>query len=470
MKYDLIIIGGGSGGLTIAAGAAKLGANVALIEKNKLGGECLWTGCVPSKAIISTAKVAHLMEHADEYGLKKKQATHAFNKVINRVQHVINQIEPHDSPERFRKLGVNVIFGNPQFKDKHTLHVGNKEIKGKNIVIATGSSPYKFPLQGLEETGYLTNETLFTHKTFPKTFLVIGGGPIGAEMAQAYARLGSTVHVFEKGDTILSKEDPELSKLVQDTFVKEGINVHHNVDLQRVEKKGRKKIIHYKQNGKNKRVSGDEILLAIGRSPNIEGLNLDAAGVDYDKRKIHVNERLQTSTRNIYAIGDVKGGLLFTHVASYEAGIVLQNTLFKLPKKADYSVVPWTTYTDPELARCGITEQDAKEQGIDHHVLKFTFANNDRAQAEGETNGLYKIIVDKKGYILGAHIVGPNAGELLPEFVLAMRKKLKITDIFGTIHTYPTLAGGNQQVAGKWYEKKLTPAIKKILQFIFRFG
>ncbi|PIN74853.1 pyridine nucleotide-disulfide oxidoreductase [Candidatus Woesearchaeota archaeon CG10_big_fil_rev_8_21_14_0_10_37_12] len=469
MKYDLVIIGGGSAGLTIAAGATKLGAKVALVEKHKLGGECLWTGCVPSKALIRAAEVAHTINTADAYGFKKNSAQHTFSNVIDYVQHVIKKIEPHDSPERFKKLGVHVFFGNAQFKDKQTLFVDKKELKAKNFVISTGSSPATLPIPGLEKTGYLTNETLFTNKTFPKEFLVIGGGPIGAEMAQAFSRLGSNVTVFARSG-LISKEDTDVSLELENAFEKEGIRVIKNMDLVKFEKKNNKKIVHYKIKNKKYFLSGDEILLSTGRTPNMQGLNLEGIGVETTKKGIVVNEKLQTRVKHIYAAGDVTGGYQFTHVASYEAGIILINTLFKFPKKADYSVIPWTTFTDPEVARVGITEQEAKEKNIEHDILKLSFKDVDRAQAENQTTGFTKLVVDKKGKLLGAHIIGARAGELLPEFVLAMRKKLKITDIFNTIHTYPTLSSMNQQVAGKFYEKKLSPRIKKILQFIFRFG
>lgn len=468
MKYDLIVIGGGSGGLVAAAGAAKLGARVALVEKNKLGGECLWTGCVPSKALIHSAKIAHSVETAHEYGLGKHKNKLNFPIVINRVQRVIKAIQPHDSPERFRKMGVDVIFGNPSFVDKHTLAVGKKTLKARKFIIATGSRPYDLPIKGLKEAGYLTNETIFTHKIFPKTFLIIGGGPIGAEMAQAYARLGSNVYLFERGPHILSKEDPEASKVIERVFKREGITVLKNMDITKVNKKSGKKVIQYKQNGKNKNVIGDEILLAVGRAPNIEGLNLAGIGVEHDKRKVPVNQKMQTSVANIYAIGDVAGGYLFTHTASYEATIALRNALFPFSSRADYSVVPWATFTDPEVARVGVTEADVKEQGIEHYVLNKPFKDADRAQAEGETNGFAKIITDTKGRILGVTIVGANAGELLPEFVLAMKNNLKITDIVNAIHVYPTLAEIGKAAGTQYYEKKLTPLVKKIIKFIIR--
>jgi len=468
--YDLIIIGGGSGGLSAAAGAAKFGAKVALIEKNKMGGECLWTGCVPSKAIIRSAEVAHLLRTAKEFGLETGKTKFNFSKVINRVQKVIKNIEPHDSPKRFRKLGVDVFFGSPAFLNKHEIAVGKKILRGKKFIISTGSRPYEFPIPGLKEAGYLTNENIFTNKKFPKTFLVIGGGPIGAEMAQAFARLGSKVHIFDRGEHILSKEDKDVSLVVEKVFKQEGINVLTKTEILKVGRKGKKKVIYFKHRGKKKSIAGDEILLAIGRAPNIEGLNLKGIGVKYDKRKIHVNARLQTSVSNIFAVGDVKGGYLFTHMASYEAGIALMNTLFKLPTKADYSIVPWATYVDPEVAHVGLQEYEAKDKGLDYLVLKHPFKDVDRAQTEGEIEGFVKVITDKKGHILGVTIVGPKAGELLAEYVLAIRKKLKIQDIFKTIHTYPTLSGINQQVAGKFYESKLTPRVKKWLQRIFGFG
>ncbi|RMD58503.1 dihydrolipoyl dehydrogenase [Candidatus Woesearchaeota archaeon] len=468
--YDLAIIGGGSGGLSTAVGAAKLGAKVALIEKNKLGGECLWTGCVPSKALIKVAEVARTVATHREYGLKASKVEVDFPKVLGYVQKVIKKIEPNDSPERMRSLGIDVFFGAGSFKDRNSFVVGSKTVRAKRFVISTGSSPYKFPLQGLEEAGYLTNETVFTNKVFPKTFLIIGGGPIGSEMAQAFSRLGSKVFIFVRGDHILSKEDPEAAEVVESAFEREGITIVRNAELVRVERKGKKKIIHYKVKGKSLSQSGDEILLAIGRSPNTQGLNLDGIGVKYDKRRIHVDSRLRTSVKNIYAIGDVKGGLMFTHTASYEAGVVIMNALFHFPAKADYRVVPWTTFTDPELARVGITSSQARERGIKHVVSRFDLAHNDRAQTENEPEGFIKAVTDKKGRILGVTIVGKSAGELIAEYALAMKNGLKLQDIYKTIHTYPTLALANQQLVGKFLEKKLTPFAKRLLKFIFRFG
>ena len=470
LKYDLVVIGGGSGGLSAAAGAARFGAKVALVEKHKLGGECLWTGCVPSKALMKSAKVAHLINTAHLFGLEKHRSSLKFEKVIAHVQAVIDAVKSQDSPERFKGLGVDVFFGSPSFKDKHTLVVKDQELTAKKFIVATGSRPFKLPVSGLEEAGYLTNETLFANKVLPKKLLVIGGGPIGVEMAQAFARLGAQVIVFERGDQLLGKEDPEVVQVIERVFEKEGIVVLKNVEFVNVEKKGKKKVIHIVQKGKKNADEGDEILLAVGRSPNVEGLNLEGIGVKYDKRAISVNDRLQTSVPNIYAIGDVKGKFLFTHIAGYEASVALANALFKIPVKADYRVIPWTTFTDPEVARVGFTEQELKEKRMKYEVLRFPFKEVDRAQTDVETEGFFKVLTDLKGKILGVHIVGANAGELLPEFVLAMKKKLKVTDIFRTIHVYPTLGTANQLVAGKFYEKKLTERVKRLLQAVFGFG
>ncbi len=468
--YDLIVIGGGSGGLVAAAGAAKLGAKVALVEKHKLGGECLWTGCVPSKALIHAAKVAHDVANAKDVGIAISSAKVNFNKVIDYVHKVIKTIQPHDSPERFRKMGVDVFFGTPRFEDRRTLIVGNERLYGKKFVIATGSRPAKLPIKGLEEAGYLTNETIFENKKFPATLLVIGGGPIGSEMAQAFARLGSKVTIFERGEHILSKEEPEVSAEMEEAFVRENITILTNSNILQVEKKGGKKVITYDQKGKKGSVAGDEILFAVGRAPNVEGLNLEGIGIKYDQRAIQVNDYLQTTVPNIYAIGDVKGKYQFTHMAAYEAGVVLMNALFHLPIKANYSVVPWTTFTDPEVARVGITEQESREKHPDALVFKAPFEDVDRAQCENTTTGFIKIIADKKGHLLGVHIVGPHAGELLAEFTLAKRKGLTVKDIFNTIHVYPTLSLINAQIAAKFMERKLTERAKRWLKFLFRYG
>ena len=470
IKYDLVVIGGGSGGLSAAAGAARFGAKVALVEKHKLGGECLWTGCVPSKALIKSAKVAHLINNAEAFGLEKQKVVVKLEKVMAHVENVIKKIEPHDSPGRFKSLGVDVFFGSPSFKDKNTLMVNGQELRAKSFIIATGSQPFRLPVPGLEEVGYLKNEILFEKRVLPKTLLVIGGGPIGVEMAQAFRRLGSEVVIFERGSHLLGKEDADVALVLEGVFEREGIKILKDLELVKVEKKERKKIVHITQKGKKMSVGGDEILLAVGRTPNVEGLNLDVIGVKYDKRKIFVNDRLQTSVSNIYAVGDVKGKFLFTHMAGYEAGVALTNILFKLPVKADYGVVPWTTFTDPEIARVGFSEQELKERNVSCSVLKYPLEDVDRAQTDMEAVGFVKLLVDKSARILGAHIVGANAGEMLPEFVLAMKKKLKVTDIFRTIHVYPTLGMANQLVAGKFYEKKLTERVKRLLQVVFGFG
>ncbi len=469
-NYDIIIIGGGSGGLAAAAGAAKLGAKVALIEKNKLGGECLWTGCVPSKALIHAATVASTIKKAKTAGIEVPSAKIHFSNIMDYVQNIIKKIQPHDSPERFRSMGVDVIFSNPQFETKHTIIVNDQKLYSKKFIIATGSRPFKLPIKGLEETGYLTNETIFENKKFPKTLLILGGGPIGVEMAQAFARLGSKVIVFERGENILSKEDTTISKKIESILTKEGITILKNTEILKVEKKTGKKIITYKQNNNTTTINGDEILAAVGRTPNIEGLNLESINVEYDKRSIKVNKHLQTTVKNIYAIGDVNGKYLFTHAAAYEAGIALTNALFHLPIKTDYTAMPWTTFTQPEIARVGMTEEEAKQKHSDALVFETGFETNDRAQTDDATQGFIKTITTKKGNILGVHIIGEHAGELIAEFVLAMRKNLKIQDIYKTVHVYPTLSGINAKIAGTFYEKKLTPTMKKILKFIFRYG
>ncbi|MEK6874457.1 MAG: dihydrolipoyl dehydrogenase [Nanoarchaeota archaeon] len=469
-NYDIVVIGGGSGGLVAAAGAAKFGAKIALLEKNKLGGECLWTGCIPSKAFIHVAKIAHTVRHASNIGIKPEKISIDFSKIIDYVHNVITKIQPHDSKERFESLGVAVFFGNPRFENKNTINIGNHHIKAKHFIIATGSRPYIPEIPGLHETGFLTNETVFENRKFPQNLLVIGGGAIGSEMAQAFARLGSQVTILEHGDTILSKEDPAVANEIKHIFTQEGITILTNSTIHSISKQGKKKTITYKKEGRLSKVSGDEILLASGRSPNVEGLNLEHIGVVFDKRKIKVNQHLQTTIPTIYAIGDVKGGYQFTHIASYEAGIALANILFKLPIKTDYSIVPWTTFTDPEVAQVGLTEQEARKKHGDLLIFQEPFSEIDRAQTDNNTKGFIRLITTKKGKILGVHIIGPHAGELIAEYTLAMRKKLTIKDIYQTIHVYPTLSGINTRIAGKYMETLLTPFRKKLLKYIFRYG
>ncbi|MDY6785296.1 MAG: mercuric reductase [Cyanobacteriota bacterium] len=472
VHYDIVIIGGGSGGLVVASAAAQLKAKVALVEKDKLGGDCLWYGCVPSKSLIHAARVAYEVKHASRFGTYANSPTLDFTKAAGHVHSAIAAIQPHDSPERFRGLGVEVIFGSGQFIDAHTFEVNGHQLTARNFVISTGSRPAIPPIDGLEEAGYLTNERVFELTERPDSLAIIGSGPIGCELGQAFHRLGARVTIFSSRDRILPKEDPEAAAVVEKQLEAEGISILKNARAERVELIDGKKCVWA---GKEK-VLVDEILVSAGRKPNIESLNLEAAGVEYSKKGIKANEALQTSNPRIYACGDVIGGYQFTHVAGYEAVVVLTNALFSpikkwFPSKADYRVIPWATFTDPELARVGLTEEQARKRyGEEVRILKQPFEGVDRAQAEGATDGFAKLIVTEKGDILGAHLVGKSAGELIHEIVLAMRYKLKVSALSG-IHIYPTLSEVNSKAALLLQKEKFAnnERLHGVLKTVFGF-
>lgn len=465
-KPDLVIIGGGAGGLVVASVAAQLGLKVTLIEKeNKLGGDCLHYGCVPSKTLIHAAKVASLMRRGNEYGLPSIEPQVDLGKVNDHVQSVIDHIQHHDDPERFRSYGCEVIFGAAEFVDPHTVRVKDQKIRGRRFVIATGSRPFIPPIEGLEETGYLTNLDIFSMRTLPQRLVVLGCGPIGLEMAQAFNRLGSKVTVVARRPHLLPQEDPEITDALQETLITDGIEFHTSTSAEQVSRDGAKRIVSCSG---NLQLDADQILVAVGRNPNIENLGLQAAGVNFTSKGINVDHRMRTSQKHIYACGDVCGPYHFTHMAEYQAGIVISNAIFRFPKKTNYRVVPWVTYTDPELARVGLTEQQAREQGIEPTVLRFPFKEIDRALTEAETSGITKLVTHK-GKILGASILGPHAGELIHELVLAMQTGAKIGDISATIHAYPTLAQIHRRTVNTAYAPKLfSPGTRRLVKWINR--
>lgn len=467
-EYDLCIIGGGAAGLVVAAGAATLGAKVVLVEKRALGGDCLHYGCVPSKTLIHSAKVAHTMNNAGRFGIPAQKPAIHLPDVMQRVQDVIRQIEPNDSPERFAALGVEVIFGDGQFTDLETFTVNGRPLRPKNFVIATGTRPAIPPLPGLEHTPHLTNETLFSVEDNIPHLLILGGGPIGCEMAQALARLGSRITVFDLAPRLLPREDEDISEVVGNQFRQEGIGLHLGIQVVKVEHANGevRVLLEHPQQGQVW-LSGSHLLIAAGRKPNLENLGLDKAGVTLDKGRLVLDARLRTSNKNVYACGDVAGPYLFTHMAEHQAGVVLRNALFHWPSKAQIDNIPWCTYTDPELARVGLSESEAQQQGIAHRVYRFPFADIDRAVTAGETAGMAKIVTTPRGKLLGACIIGPQAGELIAEYVLAINKGMKAADLSNTIHIYPTLAQINRRVADQRLKEALTPNRKWWLKRLF---
>ena len=463
-EYDLCVIGGGSAGLVCAAGAATLGAKVVLIEKHRLGGDCLYTGCVPSKTLLHSAQLAQQMRHADRFGLPACQPETSLATVMARVSEVIKSIEPNDSPERFRALGVEVVFGRARFVGKQLLAVDGRNIRARRYVIATGSRPNIPPIPGLETVPYLTNETIFQQTEPVKHLIIIGGGPIGVELAQAFIRLGSAVTIITRDNHLLSKEDADLTEVVETQLKSEGVRFCFKAQVKEIRSANGGIQIEATAHGGETLVQGSHLLIAAGRISTTENLGLDNAGVKFDQRGITVDDRMRTSNRRIYACGDVVNRYQFTHMAEHMAGVVLRNALFHLPAKVERRVVPWCTFTDPELARVGLSETEARQRKIKHQVYRFPMQEIDRARADGVGQGLAKIVTDSKGRILGAALVGAHAGELIHEYVLALYKKMKLVELSGIIHIYPTLAQINRRVADQRLKEQLTPGRKKWLK------
>ena len=452
---DICVIGAGSGGLSVAAGASQLGVKTVLIEKGEMGGDCLNYGCVPSKSLIAAAERAHAMQSSGAFGIAPVTPNVDFGKVQDHVTGVIAAIAPHDSQERFEGLGCTVIRSAATFLNDKEVEAGGTRIRAKTFVVATGSGPMVPPIPGLDEVPYFTNETLFENRVQPDHLIIIGGGPIGMEMAQAHRRLGSDVTVLERSK-VLPKDDPDLTSILIDQLKDEGIRIIEQADAKAIEKTGSNITVTYQQDGQDRVLEGSHLLIATGRRPNIEGLNLEAAGIEFDRKGIKVDARLRSTNKRVFAIGDVAGGLQFTHVAGYHAGIVIRNALFKLPAKADTSAAPWVTYTDPELAHVGLNEADARKlHGQSIKAVTWSLNENDRAQAERRTEGMIKVITDKRGKILGASIVGIHAGELIQPWILGVSQKMKISAFASMIAPYPTLGEIGKRAAGAYYTPSL---------------
>jgi pyruvate/2-oxoglutarate dehydrogenase complex dihydrolipoamide dehydrogenase (E3) component len=468
---DICVIGAGSGGLSVAAAAAAFGVPVVLIEKGKMGGDCLNYGCVPSKALIAAAKRAESSRRAGPFGIAAPRANIDFAKVHAHVQGVIGAIAPVDSKERFTGLGVHVIAGTARFTDRRTVAVGNDiTIKARRFVIATGSAPAIPPIEGLADTPHLTNESIFDLTQAPEHLIIIGAGPIGLELAQAHRRLGAEVTVLEAA-TPLAKDDPECAAIVLDQLAREGVAIRSGVAVVRTERAGPKVRVVVKAQDKEETIEGTHLLVATGRQANVDGLDLEAAGIKYERRRIVVNQGLATSNKKVFAIGDAVGTAQFTHVANYHAGIVIRRALFRLPVKVREDVIPWVTYTDPELAHVGLTEEAARQRHRQLRVLRAPFHDNDRAQTERETRGHIKVITSPKGVILGATIVGPHAGELITPWTLAIQQQLNIRAVAELIVPYPTLAEINKRAAIGYFTPSLTsPMLRRIITFLRRFG
>lgn len=471
--YDLGILGGGAAGLTAAVGAAQFGAKTILIEKaGKLGGDCLHFGCVPSKTLIRSAGIWSLARRAKEFGLPEVELPPvSLAAVMDRVRSVIDTIQEHDSPERFCRLGAAVRFGEPRFVDDHTVSVDGDCLTARAWIIATGSSPSLPPVEGLEDVPYWTNETVFSQKELPRRLLVLGGGPIGVEMAQAFQRLGSEVTVIEFADRILGQEDPDIADILRTRLEAEGVRILTGTKAIKAASRGSSVLLSVapvKEDGEPRTIEGDVLLVAAGRKPNVEGLELQAAGVEFSPRGVPADGRMRTNVPHVYSCGDVNGVFPFTHVAGYEAGIALSNAILRLPRKADYAKVPWCTYTDPEIASVGLNEKRATAAGVEYRVLDAPFSEVDRALAEGEAEGKIKLLVTPSGSLLGCQIAGHHAGELIHEWVAAINGGVKLSTLAGSIHAYPTLAEISKKAAGSYYSKKLfSDRTRKILRFLF---
>jgi pyruvate/2-oxoglutarate dehydrogenase complex dihydrolipoamide dehydrogenase (E3) component len=459
-KQDVVVIGGGPGGLVIASVAGQLGLRVTLIEKSEhLGGDCLHSGCVPSKTLINTARLAHRMRHAVKFGLPACEPEIDINRVLDRVDSVIAHIQQYDDPERFRRYGCDVRFGAARFLNPHELTVNEEIIRAKRFVIATGSQPVVPPIPGIAEVGYDTNETIFKRRELPPRLAVIGGGPVGLELAQAFARLGSRVTIVEAADRVLPVADTEASSLLRQVLEGEGITLHLSCQVSNARRDGDSRQL-FLTNGAT--VECERILVAAGRRPAVFGLGLDEAGVEHNARAVVVDARLRTRQPHIYAVGDVCGPYQFTHMAEYQAGIVLAGLLFRVPRKVDYRVIPSVTYTDPEAAQVGLTEQEAQAQGLRYEIARFPLNEIDRAITDGVDTGFLKILI-ARGRVAGASLVCTHAGELIHELALAMQVRAKAGDISRLIHAYPTLSQIHRRAINAHYAPRLYSGKARLL-------
>ncbi len=483
---DICIIGGGSGGLSVAAGAVQMGARVVLFEGRKMGGDCLNYGCVPSKALLAAAKMAHHDPRSQQMGVSLSK-TVDMPAVKSHIENVIAGIAPHDSVERFTSLGVKVIEADGQFLDRRTVIGGGYAVKARFVVIATGSTAFVPPVPGLAETPHYTNETIFSLDQVPQHLIIMGGGPIGIEMAQAWRRLGAEVSVVEAA-SILSKDEPELVDHLRKRLKDEGVNLLEGMAAASVTGKAGAIEVSLsplrpnssgdqasspsasEDDAKGKTVTGSHLLVAVGRRPQLAGLDLEKAGIAYSPRGIKTDRRLRTTNRRVFAIGDVAGRHQFTHMAGYHAGIVIRNMLFRLPARVDDRQVPWVTYSDPELAHIGMTMAMAKEAGYDPIELTASLADNDRARAEHRCEGMVMAVITKKGRILGASILAPHAGEMIGAWAIAMATGASIKTMASHIAPYPTYGEASKRAAGSFYTSKLfSPRVQRIVRFLFKW-
>lgn len=475
VKRDLVVIGGGAGGLVVASVAAQLGLDVVLINREEaMGGDCLHTGCVPSKALLKSASVAHTLSNADRWGLDQVDQNIDISKINRVIKQVIDTIQVHDSRERFESLGCEVISGTASFKTPCRLNIKSadseggqpdRQLEAKRIVIATGSSVFIPDIKGLELVDYLTSDDMFTLPVLPESMIILGGGPVGIEMAQACSRLGTKVTIIERAPRLIPALDKVLSKQLTDVLVAEGISVYVDKEVVEVSEADEKKQVVLSDGS---RLQTDALLIAIGRRAAVESLNLESAGVKYDNGGIMVDNRMRTSNKRIYACGDVTGKMPLTHVAELQAGIIIANMLFRLPKKINYDVIPLVIYTEPEVASVGVSSEHCMtlKNGEAH---QFDVSALDRALCDNQTTGVARILTDK-GRIIGAQIIAPHAGELIHELALAIQARMKVSDITSLVHAYPSYAQLNKRLAGQYYQQRLfSPRIKKLVAILNRF-
>jgi pyruvate/2-oxoglutarate dehydrogenase complex dihydrolipoamide dehydrogenase (E3) component len=471
--HDVIIVGGGSGGLTAAVGCAQLGMKTALIDKERLGGDCLHYGCVPSKTLLKSASVYAQMREADRFGLPSASVGAVEMSAINaRIAGVIAEIEKHDSPERFESLGAEVFLGHAEFTSPHEVRFNDERtLSAKHIILATGSAPRAIPFPGIEEAGYITNLDAFSLPQLPRRIATIGAGPIGIELSQAYRRLGAQVTILDLASQVLPREDADMAEVVSHRITAEGIQLRLGAKIERVEKSGSTKTVHLKKgDGSSESLEVDEILMAVGRQGNTTGLGLENIGVTIEKSFVVTDSKLRTSRKNILGVGDVNGKYQFTHVAGAEGSVAVRRIALHAGGSMNYTNVPWVTYTDPELASVGYNEGAAKEAGITYRTIVQPFGSTDRAQAEGETEGRMKILLDRKDRVIGTQIVGYHAGELLAPSLYAVGKSWKASAIMGPIYPYPTLAELHKKaVSGYMGPRLFNDKVRGILRFLFRY-
>ncbi len=467
-RYNLVVIGSGTAGLVSAAGAALLGARVALIERHLMGGDCLNYGCVPSKALIRAARAAYAIQEAREFGVQAEIREIRFAEVMRRLRRVRAEISPHDSAERFRGLGADIYLGDARFLSGNAVEVAGEHLDFKKAIIATGARAAIPPVPGLREVGFLSNESVFSLTELPKRLIVIGGGPIGCELAQSFARLGSQVSILERGPRLLPRDDVDASSILKAQLERDGISIYLDAEIRCAEVCGQSRTILFNRSQGQEHICADQILVAVGRTPNLEGLNLEAAGVKFHQKGVIVDDHLRTSNRNIYAAGDISSPLQFTHAAEAFGRIALQNALFFGRKRASDLVMPWCTYTDPEVAHVGLSQEDAEKRGVELETFTLPLPENDRAVVDGESEGFARVHTAKRdGTVLGATLVSRHAGESIGELVMAIQRKLKVRDLSGVIHPYPTQAEIIKRLGDASMKSSFKPWMKNALVKFF---